>query len=270
MRRMRWRWPLTLSAESATAAHRLSERGVTYLAVMLAVVLIGISLATVGKSWKVAIKRDREAELLFRGNRIKAAIEQFAANYEVMKSVRDHRFPLTLEEMTKPPKPTLQMVYKDPITGGEFEVVRVNGEIQGVRSRSKDKPLNQVNFKDAKTYSDILFKAEIATGQPCAPGLNQLNPLAAAGGSLPGSPPASGSMPGSGMFGGSLSPSGGMPGGGVSSLGGQPGQAPQSGCSSAPGSPGQAPAQPGLAGAPTVPPTPPAGLSPAPASSGLF
>ncbi|WP_447973556.1 hypothetical protein [Nitrospira sp. Kam-Ns4a] len=256
MMQMRQR-ALALSAASATAGRRLSERGVTYLAVMLAVVLIGISLTTVGKSWKVSIKRDREAELLFRGNRIKAAIEQFAANYEVMKSVRDHRFPMTLEEMTKPPKPTLQMVYKDPITGGDFELVRVNGEIQGVRSRSRDKPLDQVNFKDAKTYSDLLFKAEIATGQPCAPGLNQLNPLAASSGPLPGSQPSLGGMPAAD----------GMPGGGVSSLGGQPGQAPQSGCSSAPGSPGQAPAQPGLAGAPTVPTM---GAGPAPSGGSLF
>src|SRR5579885_2935778 len=93
-----------------TGEPRAQERGVTYLALMLVVVLMGISFTALAREWKVLVKRDREAELLFRGNRIKTALEQFGANYEVMKSTRDHRFPLTLEEMTKPPKPTLQRV----------------------------------------------------------------------------------------------------------------------------------------------------------------
>src|SRR5581483_10768042 len=67
-----------------TGEPRAQERGVTYLALMLVVVLMGISFTALAREWKVLVKRDREAELLFRGNRIKTALEQFGANYEVM------------------------------------------------------------------------------------------------------------------------------------------------------------------------------------------
>lgn len=256
---------------------RAQERGVTYLALMLVVVLMGISFTALAREWKVLLKRDREAELLFRGNRIKTALEQFGANYEVMKSTRDHRFPLTLEEMTKPPKPTLQRVYKDPMTGEDFALLRVNGEIVGVHSRSKERPLDRVNFRDAPTYSEVLFKAELATGQPCAAGLNQLNPLAAST-PLPGSPPtpaagspAPGTQPAAGPqpMAGNCSPSGGM---------GQPpaapGQAPTA-TGQPPGTPGQpSPASPELppAAPGQIPITPPPTADPMapPAGPSMF
>ena len=53
----------------------LNEQGFTYLMAMFFVVLIGITLMMIGQQWSVTLKRDREAELLFRGNRIKQAIE---------------------------------------------------------------------------------------------------------------------------------------------------------------------------------------------------
>ena len=60
------------------------QRGVTYLMVMAAVVLMGVAMTVVGQQWSVVVKRDREAELQFRGTRIKTAIEAYAADYEVL------------------------------------------------------------------------------------------------------------------------------------------------------------------------------------------
>lgn len=144
------------------------QRGVTYMMVMAAIVLMGISLSVVGKLWTVEMKRDREAELLFRGERIKLAIKAYAADFEVKKGTRTTRYPTSLEQLSKPPRQFLQIPYKDPITGKDFELIKVGAEIQGVRSQSKERPLDQVRFKGAKTYSAVLFSA-VETAPGAAP-----------------------------------------------------------------------------------------------------
>jgi len=147
-----------------------NQRGVTYIMVMFAIVLMGISMTVVSKQWTVVMKRDKEAELLFRGNRIKTAIEAYAAAYEVEKSRRTNRYPLSLDQLTQKPKRYLPVVYKDPITGQDFELIKVGAEIRGVKSRSKDKPFDQVHFKNAETYDQIAFQVQAAAAQPSIPG----------------------------------------------------------------------------------------------------
>jgi type II secretory pathway pseudopilin PulG len=138
-------------------SHLCDQRGVTYLMVMLAIVLIGISLTAAGKQWSLIVKRDKEAELLFRGTRIQYAIETYAADYSVRKTARPNQYPLTLEELTRLPKRYLPKVYKDPITGQDFQLIKIGTEIHGVKSRSSERPLDQVQFKGAGTYAEILF-----------------------------------------------------------------------------------------------------------------
>jgi len=157
--------------------HYFNERGVTYLMVMFAIVLMGISLSVVGKQWVIAAKRDHEAELWFRGTRIQNAIARYAADYEIMKGIRSHRYPLNLEQLTQRPRRYLQAVYKDPITGQDFELIRVGAEVRGVRSRSKERPLDRVRFTDAETYDQITFQAIQPRGQPCRTVPNPINPL---------------------------------------------------------------------------------------------
>jgi len=156
---------------------------------MIAVVLMGVSLMVVGKQWSVVKKRDMEQELLFRGNRVKAAIELYAADYQVRKAFRANVYPLTLQQLTEPPKRYLQVVYKDPMTGQDFELIKVNGEIRGVRSRSKETPLDQVHFKGVSSYSQVAFQVETQAGQPCMPTPNPLNPLAPSAPCPPATPP---------------------------------------------------------------------------------
>ena len=155
------------------------ERGVTYLALMCAIVLMGISLTAVGQYWQVIAKRDTEAELYFRGTRIKHAIEAYAADYEVRKGTRPNQYPLNLEQLTQGPKRYLPVVYKDPLTGQDFELIRVNGEIRGIKSRSTDTPLDRVRFKDSAAYNQITFQAipPSPTSQPCGSDVNPINPL---------------------------------------------------------------------------------------------
>ena len=156
--------------------HLTNQAGVTYLFAMMMVVAMSISLMVVTQQWSVIMKRDREAELLFRGTRIKDAIERYVADYEVQKATRPNRWPRTLEELTKKnPKRYLQAVYRDPITGKDFDLIKTGEELHGVRSTSTDVPYDQVNFKNVKTYQAIRFESTGA-GTNCQP--NPLNPLA--------------------------------------------------------------------------------------------
>ena len=153
-----------------------NQAGVTYLFAMMLVVFMSISLMGVTQQWSVIMKRDREAELLFRGTRIKESIERFVADYEVQKATRPNRWPRTLEELTKKsPKRYLQAVYTDPITGRDFDLIKVGEELHGVRSTSTDVPYDQVHFKNVKTYQAIRFES---TGASTNCDLNPLNPLA--------------------------------------------------------------------------------------------
>ena len=174
-----------------------NQAGVTYLFAMMLVVFMSISLMGVTQQWSVIMKRDREAELLFRGTRIKESIERFVADYEVQKATRPNRWPRTLEELTKKsPKRYLQAVYTDPITGRDFDLIKVGEELHGVRSTSTDVPYDQVHFKNAKTYQAIRFES---TGASTNCDLNPLNPLApqncAPSGTAPPSPEGSSPEP---------------------------------------------------------------------------
>jgi hypothetical protein len=152
-----------------------NQAGVTYLFVMILVVVMSISLMRVTQQWSVIMKRDREAELLFRGTRIKESIERYVADYEVQKETRTNRWPRSLEELTKKtPKRYLQAVYTDPITGEDFDLIKVGEELHGVRSTSTDVPYDQVHFKNVKTYQAIRFESTGAATN-CQP--NPINPL---------------------------------------------------------------------------------------------
>jgi len=163
------------SIRKALQAPLANHAGVTYLFVIILVAVMCISLMGVTQQWSVILKRDREAELLFRGTRIKESIERYVADYEVQKATRPNRWPRTLEELTeKNPKRYLQAVYTDPITGKDFDLIKVGEELHGVRSTSTDAPYDQVNFKNVKTYQAVRFESTGA-GTNCQP--NPLNPL---------------------------------------------------------------------------------------------
>lgn len=182
-----------------------NQDGMTYLFVMMMVIFMTISLLGVTQQWSVIMKRDREAELLFRGTRIKDAIDRYVADYEVQKATRPNRWPRTLEELTqKSPKRYLQMAYSDPITGKKFALIKVGEELHGVRSSSTDTPYNRVGFKGAKTYQAIRFES---TGANANCQVNPLNPNA------PGNCPAPGATtpPGTTAPPGTTTPAGASP-----------------------------------------------------------
>ena len=121
------------------------------------VVIMGIMLGVAAQSWTMIMKREREAELLFRGKQIVDAIARWqnptgaAGVTRPSRSLDDLSYllkdPLSVAKvryLRKDPKTS----YNDPITGKEWEVIRDNarGGIIGVVSTSEEKPLKQKDF----------------------------------------------------------------------------------------------------------------------------
>ena len=124
-----------------------SSAGFTYLAVLMMVVIMGIMLGAIGESMHMVMKRDREEELLFRGEQIRYAIERW--NNQPGRQ----RTPLReLKDLLKDPRSLanvkyLRRLYQDPISGEDF--VPVNDPqfgIIGVRSPSEEEPAKKANF----------------------------------------------------------------------------------------------------------------------------
>lgn len=120
-------------------------RGFTYLTVMFVIVLIGLSLSAAAQQWKTVMKREREAELLFRGDQVRDAIARYYHTPGI------GRYPKKLEDLIKAPnlsatKRFLRKRYKDPITGDDWGLVKFGDGIRGVYSKSEEEPLKKDNF----------------------------------------------------------------------------------------------------------------------------
>lgn len=146
--------------------YRQNERGVTYLMLMFAIVLIGIATSAAAKQWKVIVERELEADLLAKGIEIQQALALYSAAMKAGRVVPGEVYPQSLADLTRPPKPFLRKVYLDPMAHGEWEYLRApTGGIMGVRSRSSAKPYRQHDFPPAvrhfdgrKTYHDWVFQ----------------------------------------------------------------------------------------------------------------
>jgi type II secretory pathway pseudopilin PulG len=153
-----------------------NRRGFTFLAVMFLIVLIGTGSSVAAKRWKTAGQREKETELLFRGEAIQRAIELY---YRRQAGVG--QYPKSLEELLQDPRSAstvryLRKLYTDPMTGGEWALIQDEKErIKGVRSASQETPLKVANFPDTlkhfegkETYAEWVFefKPQASTSPP--------------------------------------------------------------------------------------------------------
>ena len=144
----------------------INERGVTYLMLMIAIVLIGIATTAAAKQWKTTVQREREADLLAKGIEIQNALAFYSASVKAGRVMPGEVYPQTLADLTKLPKPFLRKAYLDPMGYGEWEYLRApTGGIMGVRSKSLEKPFRQRGFPPAvrhfegrATYHDWVFQ----------------------------------------------------------------------------------------------------------------
>ena len=143
-----------------------SAGGFTYLWVLLAIGLVAAGLAATAEVASTAVRRDKEAELLFAGDEFARAIARYRAAVPGSQQypqglenlLADNRFPNVRRH--------LRRIYRDPMTGSiDWGLVRgPNGGIVGVYSTSIAQPLKTANFpKDyaafagAKSYRDWVF-----------------------------------------------------------------------------------------------------------------
>lgn len=143
------------------------ECGFFYLVLLAAIAAMGIVLATAGEVWHMALKREKERELLFIGDQFRRAFNL----YDLHTPGNSSRNPRSLEELLKDPRYPgvqryLRKIYADPITGSaQWGLIKgPDGEIFGVHSLSEDEPLKKSGFSlvDAKfegrtKYSDWVF-----------------------------------------------------------------------------------------------------------------
>lgn len=155
------------SKRSLFAGRRGRQGGFTYIGILVAVALMGVALAAVGEVWHVAMKREKEQELLFIGNQFRQAI----TSYYEHSPPQGKRYPASLEDMLKDQRKTatqrhLRKIYTDPVNGStEWGLIKgPDGEIFGIYSLSDDEPhkkndfepLNR-NFEGKMKYSDWVF-----------------------------------------------------------------------------------------------------------------
>ncbi len=127
------------------------QSGFTYVAVLVAIIIVGISMGATGKYWSFVMQREKETELLFRGEQYRLAIERY---YLALPG--RNAYPPSIEELLKDSrtpagKRHLRQAYKDPITGEDFEVIRdmtKGNRITGVFSTSDKEPLKKTGFPE--------------------------------------------------------------------------------------------------------------------------
>ena len=170
---------LLMAAATVTGKRARRERGATYIALLIAVAIMGVWLAATANVLHLRMQRDREQELLFIGHQFRLALERYAA----ATVGAGRRFPtrledLLLDERFPQKRRYLRRIYVDPITArAEWGVIRLaDGQIVGVHSLSRNEPIKKAGFdlRDAaftekSSYSDWVFLASLSqNGTPAS------------------------------------------------------------------------------------------------------
>jgi len=157
----------------------LNQNGFTYLMALILIMIMGIMLGAIGQSWQTIMKREREAELLFRGGQIKNAITAWNTPRKTVGQIQQVVTPLNdLKQLLEDPRTVdkvryLRRMYTDPVTDKDWVIIRdpLKG-ITGVASSSLDKPLKVDYFPDElkdlagkQSYSEWKFMY-VPAGQP--------------------------------------------------------------------------------------------------------
>ena len=138
------------------------------MGVLILVAVMSVALLGAGRYWSTIAKREREAELLYRGDQIRNAI---AAYYNNPPGGQSKTYPRQFSDLLKDPrypnlKRYLRKWYPDPMThdGDWVYVLDASKRIKGVHSASQGEPLKVGNFSQedkgfetAKTYEDWTF-----------------------------------------------------------------------------------------------------------------
>jgi len=105
------RTPIPVPDRAAKPAD--AQRGFTLVAVVIGIAILTILIAAVAPSIGVVMKRDREAELIFRGRQYARAVGLFQRRYG--------RYPNQLKELYENRPRTIRHLWKDPMCNCDFQ-----------------------------------------------------------------------------------------------------------------------------------------------------
>lgn len=147
-----------------------NQRGITLIVVLVMIVILGLSAGLAGQTMSSLVQREREAELLWRGDQYRKAIASYFSGGG-QGGAGLQAYPLRLEDLLRDPrslatKRHLRRLYTDPMTGEPFQTLKdPAGRLNGVRSASEAQPFQQdgfpieyQDFKDAEKYSAWEFR----------------------------------------------------------------------------------------------------------------
>ena len=162
------------------SAGKRRQGGFTYIGLMIVVSIMGAGLAAFGQIASHAAQREKEAELLFRGDQYRVAIESYYKKEQrypkaLADLVEDKRYPMPVRH--------LRRLYADPMTGSaDWGVVEAPGGagVMGVYSKAEAAPIKTGNFPsayqlfaEASTYADWKF---VHSPPGLVPGVEKSNP----------------------------------------------------------------------------------------------
>ena len=78
-----------------------TDRGITYLALMFSIVLIGISVSAATRQWTVMVQREKEADLIAKGIEIQNALALYSATMQVGRVMPGEMYPQSLAELAR-------------------------------------------------------------------------------------------------------------------------------------------------------------------------
>jgi type II secretory pathway pseudopilin PulG len=164
-----------------------AQAGYTYFGLLLAITVASLTLSAGASLLGNEVRRDKERELMFTGDAIRRAIEQ----YHLKNQGSPEPFPKRLESLLRDSNQAtvqryLRKIYHDPMhepdligsqamSGSWILIHDANGQIVGVHSNSQREPLRKdgfpadyVAFRQARSYADWKFVA--VGGAPVAQG----------------------------------------------------------------------------------------------------
>jgi len=142
--------PLACGSRPPSQGVKAKQRGFTYLGFLLFIAIAGAGLAAFADIASHAAQREKEAELLFRGNQFREGI---ASYYK-----KEQRYPMPVRH--------LRRLYPDPMSGAaDWGLVEApGGGVMGVYSKSDARPIKTGNFplinqefQDSQAYADWKF-----------------------------------------------------------------------------------------------------------------
>lgn len=154
------------------------DAGLVLFGVLLLLLLAGLTALAGAEVWATALKREREAQLLFVGEEYRRAIESYwRASPGPVKTLpvsldvllEDDRFPMPVRH--------LRRLYPDPVDGtAAWGLVKAGNGILGVHSLAESMPLKHsgfpphlLGFEGAPTYRHWRFVVQLPR-QPGTPG----------------------------------------------------------------------------------------------------